>query len=105
MRPTAAAHRPSPPAPGSIDYQMATVDAPDAYYSTARVNVDGVTVTVMNRGFEVIGVYMLDEAPDVDDGPDRVTVGSVDDIPLVVRRSNDCGCHPTQKVIKENPHA
>jgi len=78
---------------------MVTVDAPDAYYGAARVQlVDMVTLLVLDRGFTEVGRYTLDEFPQFVAGN---VVGSVGGSPLVVTRIHDCGCGTkTTKEVK-----
>lgn len=79
-----------------LEYGVADVEAPDARYNGARVQVIEQAVRVMDRNFAEIGRYDLDEPPKYDDAGSLI--GVVDGSPLIVRRSFECGCNGTRKV-------
>lgn len=83
-----------------IEYPMVTVDAPDAYYGAARVQIhDMTTIVVLNREFHEIGRYNLAEPPSFQAGG---FVAEADGAPLVVTRVHDCGCGTkTTKELKD----
>lgn len=82
--------------PSGVEWAKATVDAPDAYYDACRVQLVGRTVTVFNRTLEV-GRYELDDDTSPAAG---VLAGTVDDVPLTVKRGCNCGT-PYSKTLKQ----
>lgn len=90
-----------------IEYPIATVDAPDAYYTAARGQLDGQTIIVMNRDFEEVGRYELDEPPTFVGDAEKTITGMTDGQVIVLRLGSGCNCRgqQTTKVMKNEEAA
>lgn len=100
---TDSAPAPAPGGPRQIEFPLATVDAPDAYYTGARARIDGNgLLQVMNRQFEVLAEYALEQptATGRSEGAPASISALVDGKPLTVAKANGCGCHGTTVVPK-----
>jgi hypothetical protein len=74
--------------PRGTEWPKGTVDAPDYYYSAARVRLSGRTVTVYDQHWKQQGVYELDREFPVVSG---TLAGLVDGMPFTVTNGCNCG--------------
>lgn len=82
----------------AVEWPHAIVDAPDAYFSYAKVRVDGLDVSVFDPRGNEVGVYVLDSFTVPAAGALAATVGG---LPFTVKRDCDCG-HGFSRIAKGN---
>lgn len=74
--------------PAGFEWPHAVVDAPDAYYSYARVRVNDLSVTVFDQRSNVVGEYTLDTVGQPAAGS---LMGMVGGVPFTISRDCNCG--------------
>lgn len=76
---------------------MAYVDAPDQEVRGAKVIIDEREIHVYTQGGDFVRMYESDEDPTFEHG---AWLGSLDGIPVVIRKVDRCACKGTQVIPK-----